>query len=128
MQVTITVKPQGARATYKLTRTNSCGSFSQDYTFVADGPCLEVEFAATELTVAPNPVVNSFTVSLNNEDENTTIEELSIQDKFGQEVRRMKFGNKKKSQELNIQILPPDIYVVRVFNGEKWLIGKVIKQ
>jgi hypothetical protein len=130
--VTVTVKPQFARATYRLTTSNACGSYSHDYTFVAGGPCADVELVAEDpaenLRVAPNPVSSSFTVSLDTKDKTKSIREIIIKNKSGEVVKNIRFKNNSASQLVYIQDLPVDVYVVQAFDGKKWLSGKIIKQ
>lgn len=127
--VTVTVKPQGASVTYRLTTSNACGSYSHDYTFVADGPCdIAMASVSSELSVAPNPVAGSFAVSLNTDSKKAFIKEVIVQNRYGTQMKRIKFSNDRKSQTVDIQNLPTDIYIVQVFDGEKWLSEKIVKQ
>ncbi len=128
--VAVTVKPQGASVIYRLTTANSCGSYSHDYTFVANGICFESPSSEppSELSIAPNPVTGSFTATLKTENKAAAIKELIITNKFGAEVKHMKFNDNSKSQLVNIQSLPTDVYVVQVFDGERWLSEKITKQ
>lgn len=131
--VTVTVKPQGASATYNLTTENTCGLYSHDYTFVADGTCFlrpggGGKNAAPNLLIAPNPVIGSFTVSLEKANKTAAIKEIIIKNKFGMVLKRLKFDNSSRSQLVNIQSLPTDVYLVQVFDGQKWMSEKMIKQ
>ena len=128
----ITVKPQNGRAVYRLTTSNNCGSFTRDYTFVADGICFVAEMVAPpaneNLSISPNPVTGLFTVSLKDVNKANPIKEISLHNRNGKEFKRVKFGDGKSQQSLNIQNLPPDIYIIRVFDGEKWFSDKIIKE
>lgn len=131
--MTVTVKPLNARVTYRLTRTNSCGSYYSDHTFVANGPCGIIEsktgnFNLSTLAIAPNPVKSVFTVTLKTEDKRS-IHQVIIKNKSGLEVKNIKYGNDmSKSRILNIHNLPTDVYLLMVFDGDKWVSEKIIKQ
>ena len=69
------------------------------------------------------------TLSLNTDKKNnTSIKEVIIQNKTGREVKRVRLNSNLKSQTITISELPPDIYMIQVYDGEKWINKKIIKQ
>ena len=127
----IYVKPQDGRAIYRLTSTNSCGSSTRDFTFIADGPCLTLESRVSEpsdLSIFPNPAEGSFQVALTGNDKASAIKEIIITNKYGKVVERIRFGSLETSQTVNVGKLGADVYIIQVFDGEKWLIAKFMKQ
>lgn len=125
------VKPQNGQATYRLTTSNACGSFTQDYTFRADGVCAiaaEAIGESSSFLISPNPSDGLFTVSLTDTTFSNTIEEISILDRNGREIKRKRFNNKDRHRTLDLQDFPPEVYIVRIFDGRKWSIGQIIKQ
>lgn len=130
--MTVTVKPQGAKVVYRLTRTNSCGSHSHDYTFIANGFCaIEDQGMLVQeenLRLAPNPSTGTFNVLLQSNDRNKGIKMIVIRNKFGAEMKRMAYNGSSKALNINIQNLPMDVYSVEVFDGTKWRVEKIIKQ
>lgn len=129
--MTVTVKPAGARVVYKLTRTNGCGSYSHDYTFTANGICSVEESIFVEeenLRLAPNPSTGTFNVLLQSTDKDKAIKMIVVRNKFGAEMKRIHFTGNAKSQNINIQNFPMDVYSVEVFDGTRWRVQKIIKQ
>ncbi len=126
------VKPVTAKATYRLTKTNECGSSYRDYTFGADGPCYDdvsrTAQPAPRLIIYPNPVINVFTVTIKDFENATKIIELSITDKFGKVLKHIKYNGKDDFASIDFGTYSPDVYVIRVFDGKIWYSTKFIKQ
>lgn len=130
---TVTVKPSGAWVIYRLTISNACGSYSHDYKFVANGICVSgperfVNNNISELSIVPNPVLESFTVSINSIKKMWGINEVIIKNTFGNVEKRILFSNNNLNQFIYIGHLPSGVYLIQVFDGRNWFTGKVIKQ
>ena len=130
---TVTVKPDGAWAIYRLTLSNDCGSYSHDYKFVADGICVTegnrgLNDSPSDISIAPNPTIGTFTISINSIKNFLKIREIIIMENTGIVIKRVKAKTNSHTQTINIENLPAGVYVIRVFDGSKWLMGKVIKQ
>jgi len=125
------VKPQNARVTYRLTSTNACGSYSHDYTFIADGPCGLEAMAApeeeTSLLASPNPTSGALTLKLTSKDD-ASIREVIIINKLERPMKRIVVNGKTLTHNINISELPPDVYIIRVFDGKRWHSQKIVKQ
>ncbi len=130
--MTVTVKPSGAQVTYRLTRTNGCGTYTHDYTFIANGFCSGMDEGMVvqeeNLRLAPNPSAGTFNVLLQSTGKDKAIKMIVIRNKFGAEMKRITFIGNANSQNINIQNLPMDVYSVEVFDGTKWRVEKIIKQ
>lgn len=126
------VKPIDGKATYRLTKTNECGSSYRDYTFDADGPCFDEVSRSTQpaprLIIYPNPVVNVFTVTIKGLENAAKIMEVSITDKFGKVLKQLKYNGKNEFASIDFSNFSPDVYVIRVFDGKVWYSTKFIKQ
>lgn len=120
--VTATIKPQCGSAIFRMTATNTCGSYSHDYRFIADNVICFTNPTAERFTVSPVPSKNNITI--------TSIDDFSfnavkIVDKVGNVKKQWVLPNKSKIATLNISDLFTDVYYIQVFNGIEW-IGKSI--
>lgn len=118
---TITVKPQGAYVIYRLTTSNTCGSYSHDYQFVADGTCSvdveranrntlqELSLGKTELSIKPNPANSYFTFELPNNYLGGTIKIMTT---HGQLVKKETITSSVIS--VNVQALPAGVYLTEI--------------
>jgi len=79
---------------------------------------------ATKMTVSPNPVNNTLSVSL--QPETSSILEVMLLDYSGRMVLKKQFPDWANSRNINVSHLPPGGYFIRIFDGEKWLSGQVV--
>jgi hypothetical protein len=86
---------------------------------------------SSELTLYPNPATNSFSIALKSETDKLQklkdIRYVIIYDRFGQKLMQQNFGQGKRSIQLNISMLRPDIYTVLVSDGVKSSTVKFLK-
>lgn len=133
----------------RCTRTNGCGSATDDYKFYAAGYCYAppgycqthpndpicgVSIVNTNqllkqdiVTIYPNPTNGSFKITLNTINSNS-IKELIITTKMGIQVYSQKFSNNQKTATINLANLPIDIYNVQIFDGTNWVTQKLSLQ
>ena len=77
-----------------------------------------------EITVAPNPVSTTLTLTMNNLQENEI--EIQISNSAGQLVKSETIDPKLQKTQLDLSLLATGLYVLRVYNAERQLL-KVFK-
>lgn len=129
--VIVSAKRNNVTLRLRATASNPCGSFSRDYTFTS-GECIGIESVQVEETqsysLSPNPTNGTLSISLKKTDPSTSIQEVIVKNKLGVVVKHLKFSGNYKTQTLNLQNLPTDIYVIQIFDGKQWQSGKIMKQ
>ncbi len=127
--VTATIKPQCGIAVFQMTASNTCGSFSTNYSFRADNVICFTEAESKDslsiITMQPNPTSGKFVVTLQSQKANTSITEIVIRNKEGVLIFRQKYNNKQKTQRIILPTLSTDIYLVEIFDGRKWQTQKL---
>lgn len=134
----IEFKGQGS-AVMRVYRSNSCGSYGNNYTFTSSSTLCPVERIATNLeptlpdepketTLSPNPVDGKFTLSLNVASKNEFIKEVKIKSLDGKEVKKMSFKDDSQSRTVDLTGLKSGIYVVQYFDNREWRSKKIVKQ
>lgn len=88
----------------------------------------ETFFDDHTVLIYPNPAKNSFTIDTRSHKGlvNREIREVQIANKMGEVKRYFRFSNKQSTQFISTRGLSPDIYTIRIFDGQKWIIEKVI--
>ena len=76
-------------------------------------------------TISPNPATDNVTIDGQKQKKN--IKDVQIIDKTGQVKRIAKFGKNVQRVNLNISNLAPDIYYIKIFDGNGWTTTKFIK-
>lgn len=120
----------------RCTRTNDCGSAYSYYKFYVNGGCVCPGLPYCEIpsdkpaltekyTISPNPTNGQFNISLTSTDTKAIITEVIITDKMGYPVFHQKFLNAQKTQSINLQTKPTDIYMVQIFDGTAWSTQKL---
>ena len=125
--VTAHLKPLGSTATFRMTATNTCGSFSYDYTFSATGvPCMQMESMVTtpQVNIYPNPNNGEFTVGYNSQDQNTGIQEIIVTTNMGSTILHRKYKNEKQIT-INLSSIKSGNYFLEVFDGKDWTCNQV---
>jgi hypothetical protein len=122
----------GTWAVFKvsLTAANGC-SYNLFFAFEAMS-C----FQRYAYKVAPNPVGSELILYADADTKKQGTQKLSdqfiqqiiIQDKFGNQLRRQSYPLNTKKIVLNVNGLAPDVYVARVYNGKEWTSVKFMKQ
>lgn len=117
----------GKSARFKLTLTNACGSINETYYFYQTG-------GPYNFRVSPNPATDVITINLDKDVSakdvaiDTDIREIIIVDKTGSEIRTQSFAKGAQQTSINVSMLKPDIYVIRIFDGKQWHDKKFIIQ
>lgn len=100
-----------------VTITNACGTGNvyTEWTTVdcgtgAGGPAF---------AISPNPAKDNITIS--GKLKNSNIKEVQIVDKLGNLKKIIKNQVNLKIQTINISGLLPDIYYIKIFDGQKWV-------
>ncbi|MFM6954321.1 MAG: T9SS type A sorting domain-containing protein [Sphingobacteriaceae bacterium] len=125
------VKPNGGQATYRLTSTNSCGSFTRDFTFFADGSCIVfgedmLIGAESVLVLSPNPVDAVLTVSFKNTSKRE-LHEVVLYNWNGKEQKRLTWPSRQTSEKIDLSDLPSGMYILQVFDGQQWYRERIVK-
>lgn len=111
-----------------VTTTNTCGTGSI-YFISVDVDC---DGGGHRIMVTPNPAKTTITVSYNPNEKKSNpasqpeIREMKIMDRSGNIHRQYKFGAGIKSASVSIAGLKPEVYILGVFDGEKWINSKFI--
>lgn len=103
-----------------------CGTLQGDYLQFAPD-CV----AGGNIVIAPNPVDTDMDVMMLDENTSLTssrIYEISIQDKIGKIVFTKKYDGNTKKVTVNISVLKPDVYYIKVWNGKEWKSKQFLKQ
>jgi hypothetical protein len=123
-----------SQPTWIYTPVGGCDQFIE-LSVQVDGPCGtsplagEVVYYACPggMRMAPNPAINSVTVSLDPDSKNF-IKEVRVQDKTGKVRKLIRPSAAGKSVSLDLSDLAPDVYFVRIFDGNKWTVQRIIKR
>lgn len=100
--------------------TSACG-YSSWYT----SSFVVVDCSSRRFSISPNP--SSSTINIEAQSENK-IQEVRIKDKLGNiKIYQKKISNVKKVL-IDISGLQPDMYIVEIFDGQKWQTEKILKQ
>jgi hypothetical protein len=83
------------------------------------------EFGRNSLLLSPNPTTSTVTAELKGS--TTSIAEIRILNKNGGVEKAIKGISKTNKATIDLGYLPADIYYISVFDGQKWITGKVIK-
>lgn len=146
VEVTINSNSPNGWIRLRCTTSNACGSYAWDFWFTPQGStascpvyldpnCLLIEYLVEEpkpsqqkITLSPNPSNGQFKVSLSSTVKDAAIRSIRIRNKMGIEVYQQNFKNAKKEQTINLFTQPTDVYIVEIFDGEKWLSEKLSLQ
>lgn len=93
--------------------STECGysNWYESYFIVAD--CSGYRFA-----ISPNPAKDN--VTIDGRQKNKNIKEVQVIDKYGNIKKSVKYKGDQKLTNLDISLLPVDIYYIRIFDGQKW--------
>ncbi len=122
----------GSYVKFRLTKNGSCGSQYYDIDFHP------VNYNPPYYRVAPNPVKNTLTVRLGDEQvskgvagktfNDQQIQEITILDRNGRVLRKQSFGSGAKQAVLDVNTLAPGLYLLRIFDGKAFSTEKFIKE
>jgi bacillolysin len=82
----------------------------------------------SDIKISPNPSTGVFTLTLNSVDRTSFLKAIIIKNKMGMQIYQQKFSNNQKSQTINLNGKPTDIYSVQVFDGKVWTTQKLSLQ
>jgi hypothetical protein len=95
-------------------------------------------YAPSGINVSPNPSSSSIDVSLNSSSINNSaipsnsnpvsIMQIEITDKSGTLIKEYKYSTVSTKRTLDISLLKPDMYYIRVFDSRQWQSQAFIKQ
>lgn len=117
-------------AEFKLTIQTSCGANEYFFEFIAG-------YDYSYYSLSPNPSTSDITVYVDDEklksiktekSSDQVIQKIIIIDKLGNAVLQRSYPSDTKKVNLNIGSLRPDFYVVKIFNGRKWVSLKLMKK
>ncbi len=94
---------------------NSCGYSSA--VFLEVGTNCE-HLSAIAYNISPNPARDN--IKIDGSKRNKAIKEIQLIDKTGNLKRTVKYSNDTKLVNFNISGLKPDIYYIKVYDGETW--------
>lgn len=103
----------------KVRVQGTCGWSEWKYFTVSGCP------SGFKIAMSPNPASGDVQVSLTDETEKRVIKDLIIMDKTG--IMKKRFSFNKTKGVINISDLPSDTYIIRVYDGERWISDKIIK-
>jgi hypothetical protein len=118
--VFLNFKPFGCTALIRMTATNDCGSFYNDYTFTAGIGCEKKSQSAmipSQILIYPNPTSGLFTIKYKSGDSDTGIKEIILKSSLGKELMRRKY-NGQELIILDISKQMAGIYFLEVFDGK----------
>jgi hypothetical protein len=126
--VTVSTKQHYSSLRLRVTASNACGSVYKDYHFRST-ECLAMDSKASPAyALSPNPTKGVFTITLSTPDKGAAIKDVIVNNKMGVAVRRLTFKNGQKVQTVSLQGLPPDIYFIQIFDGNKWTGQRIVKE
>jgi hypothetical protein len=97
---------------WSVSFVTACGESPQTYPiFVGCGN-------GAMFVMSPNPATNNVTIDGRNK--NKRIKEVQIIDKLGNIKKVTKYSGDQKLITLNISELLPDIYYIKIYDGQKW--------
>ncbi len=76
--------------------------------------------------ITPNPSHGQIRVDINGA-KTSFIKEIIITDKSGNTQRRFTYKTNIKTVNINITDLPTDVYIIQLYDGNKWISKKIIK-
>ncbi|MBX9785475.1 MAG: T9SS type A sorting domain-containing protein [Chitinophagaceae bacterium] len=100
-----------------------CNSWSTPITATFEAQYCEEGLRA--ISVFPNPSIGLLQIKLN---ENKPFYEIRVKDKSGSMKFVKRFAIGVNNTQIDISQLPPDIYILEVYDGKKWIFSKVIKK
>jgi lysyl endopeptidase len=89
-------------------------------------------FKEKYLKINPNPARDRAVLALLKNDaaavtdDFSFIEDVQVIDKTGRTLKRFRFNNKQTSQNISLEGLSPDLYIVMVYDGKEWFSDKLI--
>ena len=122
--------PAGDIVTFRLSNTNTCGTYDFDVLFVA-----QLQYGYYKLS--PNPTKDNLTISVDEAKLSTQkiakssdqdIREIVILDKTGLIQAKQSYGKGIRQMNMNISNLKTGVYIVRIFNGKDWTAIKLVKE
>ncbi|KIC90650.1 hypothetical protein HY58_11965 [Flavihumibacter sp. ZG627] len=112
---------------------NQCGLWSE----WTPGNYHIVQNCSWMFTVSPNPSSSQIEVTIDNSNTayekskpvytSNFISEIQIADMSGNVVSKQRYDGRQSTAVLSISNLRPDVYFIRVFNGNEWKTQKIIK-
>lgn len=117
--------------TFRLTNTNSCGTYDFDVLFVA-----QWQYGGY-FRISPNPTKDNLTISVDEakllanriaKSSDQDIKEIVILDKTGMVQAKQTYSKGTRQINMNISNLKTGIYIVRIFNGKEWTALKLVKE
>lgn len=116
---------------FTIHTTNACGTRNDPMYLYYDGPYQYYR-------VAPNPVRSTLNIQLRDRKQNSIpqgkknlnvdITRIVIVDKTGNPVLDKTYPSNTRSANLNVSMLKPDVYIVRIFSRDKMEIHKIMVQ
>lgn len=121
--------PYGDPATFRLSNTNSCGTYDFDVLFAGQ--------YFGYYRIAPNPTKDNLTISVDEvklatqkivKSSDQEIREIVILDKTGIVQAKQTYSKGTRQMNMNISNLKTGIYIVRIYNGKEWTALKLVKE
>lgn len=104
--------------TVYCTFTHACGTGTY-----AETTTIDCSSGGGPLRISPNPANTITVVDIQNSGKG--IKEITITDKMGNIIKRIKFSGANRKETVDISMLPSDVYYLQVFDGKVW-VGKHI--
>ncbi len=119
-------------AIFRVRITNACGITSIGYRFNSTDAVCPTGRQSFKLAVAPNPISNTVNISLlskTGKAQQKEIIEIRIIDKMGNVKQKWNYakGSGIQTRQIDIGNLPADVYSVMAFDGNIWIVEKIIK-
>ena len=124
----IRIKPQGASAQYKLTVSNTCGSYVTYHTFNANKQCPNIQrpsdITSTDFAISPNPTRDYVRISSNSQGKSSNLQDLiygiKITDRLGVVKKTFEYKSGIVSTKVSTADLNAGVYLLSVFDGRTW--------
>jgi hypothetical protein len=134
--ISISSNRSGGYLELRYRATNACGITDKIFTFstggcLVCGPTGDGMITDNGLLLYPNPVTDKVTAMLpgsSDKENQANISEIRIMDKLGNVIKQDYYGSKSPSEVIDVSGLKLDVYTVMVFDGNRWLAGKLIKK
>jgi hypothetical protein len=122
--VFLNFKPYGCIAVIRMTASNDCGSFYNDYTFRAGDNSLcsvQPERINTHpiITIYPNPTDGTVTIDYKADNQESGIEEVIVFNSLGAIINKKKYYS-QKTITLNLSDQVSGIYFLELYDGTEW--------